>query len=124
METRTVYKYEADIDSRHRWGAPVYTWDESTDTLTAEYTCELDSSHKKTETLENLDVLRLPAGLQIIEEEAFEGTASQVIIIPEGCTTIGARAFADCPELLYVVLPGSVTTVAENAFEGSTKLSN
>ena len=121
VETRTVYKFEADVDSRHRWGAPVYTWNEDTDTLIAEYTCELDSSHKKTETLENLDVLRLPVGLEIIEEEAFEGTASQVIIIPEGCTTIGARAFANCPELLYVVLPDSVTNVAENALEGSTK---
>ena len=84
----------------------------------------LDASHEKTDTIENISVLRIPAGTKKIEEEAFAGTASQVVIIPEGCETIDTRAFADCLELLYVALPDSVKSIAEDAFEGSVKVSN
>ena len=36
----------------------------------------------------------------------------------DGCTTIGPRAFADCRNLVYVYIPASVTSIAEDAFEG------
>ena len=39
--------------------------------------------------------LRLPAALTEIEEEAFAGGAFQGVIVPEGCESIGTRAFAD-----------------------------
>ena len=123
VRTRTLYKYDADRDSRHIWGAPDYSWDDETGTLTAYYVCELNIEHEKTEVLENLNVLRLPAGTIEIEEEAFAGIAADVVIIPEGCTEIGNRAFADCPNLIYVRLPDSVTSISEDAFTG-TKVSN
>ena len=44
--------------------------------------------------------------------------ACQAVIIPDGCTSIGSRAFADCKNLLYVRIPASVTYIAGDAFEG------
>lgn len=71
-----------------------------------------------TVTVRNLVYVALPASLTIIESEAFYGAAFEAVIIPEGCTTIGIRAFADCPNLVYVHIPASVTSIAEDAFEG------
>ena len=61
----------------------------------------------------------LPADLLYIEEEAFIGTAYEAILIPDGCTSIGSRAFADCKNLLYIRIPASVSFIAEDAFAGS-----
>ena len=60
----------------------------------------------------------LPDSLKLIEEEAFMGAAFEAVIIPDGCTSIGSRAFADCLNLVYVRIPASVTSIAEDAFEG------
>ena len=65
-----------------------------------------------------LDSLHLPASLNTIEAEAFANLDCQAVFIPEGCTSIGERAFADCSQLYYVRIPSDVTEVAENAFEG------
>ena len=67
---------------------------------------------------EDLLTLALPADLQIIEKEAFAGAAFEAVIIPDGCTSIGSRAFANCPNLVYVRIPASVTSIADDAFEG------
>ena len=64
-----------------------------------------------------LATLNLPAGLQIIDEEAFTAVSAQRIVVPEGCLTLGARAFADCDGLKLVEVPDSVTDIADDAFE-------
>ena len=46
------------------------------------------------------------------------GRIGQAVIIPESCEYIGSRAFADCPDLLYVSYPASAT-VEDDAFDGS-----
>lgn len=61
----------------------------------------------------------LPAGLTQIEAEAFAGTAFEAVEIPDGCESIGNKAFANCQNLMYVRIPASVTSVAANAFAGS-----
>ena len=61
--------------------------------------------------------LTLPGSLQVIEEEAFAGTAADTVIIPYGVTTIGSRAFADS-NIRSVVIPDSVTSIASDAFDG------
>ncbi|MBR4441842.1 MAG: leucine-rich repeat domain-containing protein, partial [Clostridia bacterium] len=66
--------------------------------------------------------LVLPAGLTAIEAEAFCGIAADSVVIPEGCTTIGSRAFADCADLIEIVIPASVTSIADDAFDGSDNL--
>ena len=40
------------------------------------------------------------------------------IIIGDGITTIGGRAFANCICLTSVTIPNSVTTIGEDAFAG------
>ena len=62
--------------------------------------------------------LLLPTGLTEIDNEAFMGIACEVVIIPDGCTTIGEKAFAGCTNLLYVKIPSSVKSYPTSAFEG------
>ena len=89
------------------------------DTTTVTATAASGVSDSITVTVHGtLSLLRLPAGLEVIEDEAFMGLACEAVIIPEGCTAIGARAFANCKALAYVRIPASVKTIAENAFEG------
>jgi hypothetical protein len=59
----------------------------------------------------------LPASLLCIEEEALTGSALRYVIIPDGTSTIGKRAFADSDDLVFVNIPASVTTIAPDAFE-------
>ena len=68
--------------------------------------------------LRELAVLRLPSSLKTIEENAFAGLACQAVIIPEGCSAIGAKAFADCIDLIYISIPAD-TEVSDDAFSGS-----
>lgn len=64
-------------------------------------------------------VLRIPAMIKQIGEEAFEGGAAQQVNIPAGTRSIGSKAFADCNNLLIAVIPASVNDIAENAFAGT-----
>ena len=68
-----------------------------------------------------LDVLFLPDDLKTIGTEAFRGSACDAVIIPDGCTTIDAGAFANCPNLVYVSIPSDITTIDPDAFQGSDR---
>lgn len=50
------------------------------------------------------------------------GIEIRSVDIGGGITKVGAYAFADCDKLTGIVLPESVTTVGEGAFEGCTSL--
>ena len=93
---------------------------------TAEFVSEGFAPQEKTiydiPALSEINVLRLPANLKEIEEEAFESLPCEAVIIPDGCTTIGSRAFAYCTNLMYVRIPASVTSIAEDAFEGCARV--
>ena len=67
-------------------------------------------------------VYTLPAAVKEIEEEAFAGVNATIIVIPNGCHTIGTRAFAGCVSLTRVVIPASVTSIAEDAFDSCGEL--
>ncbi len=64
-----------------------------------------------------LSTMALPVGLTAIGDEAFMGIAAQRVVIPEGCGSIGSRAFADCANLLEVEIPSSVAFIADDAFD-------
>ena len=68
--------------------------------------------------LNTLNGLKLPAMLRTIDVEAFRGGTFQYVIVPEGCATIGSRAFADCVNLFYIRIPSTVKTIAQDAFDG------
>ena len=66
--------------------------------------------------------LNLPEGITVIEAETFRGDISlDEVIIPEGVTKIGEYAFWGC-DLSYVVLPSTLTEIADNAFDYSLDL--
>lgn len=64
-------------------------------------------------------VMALPSALNTIEVSAFEGGTARVVIIPDGTTTIGSRAFADMPSLVAIFIPESVKTISFDVFDGS-----
>ena len=66
--------------------------------------------------------LVLPSGLLTIDEEAFMNTQVDMVVIPDGCTAIGARAFAVCENLRYAHVPATITAIGEGAFDGDVTL--
>ena len=69
----------------------------------------------------NFDFI-LPSYLTVIGEEAFMGISARAVKVPVGCTTIASRAFANCPNLVYIYIPSTVTSIADDAFEGSENI--
>lgn len=67
-------------------------------------------------------VLNLPASTKTIEDEAFAGSAVECVVVPEGATSIGMKAFANCTKLYKIIIPDSVTEIDANAFEGSARV--
>ena len=64
-------------------------------------------------------VLGLPAGIKVIEEEAFmKNEIIEKVVIPSGCESIGARAFADCGSLYVVRIPASALSIDASTFSG------
>lgn len=83
---------------------------------------QLNAKRQLTVDLSGYDTMTLPSDLVNVEAEAFTGTDAQVIVLPDGCKTIGANAFSGCSRLLYVVVPSSVTSISPDAFSGCTGL--
>ena len=46
------------------------------------------------------------------------------VVIPEGVTSIGYRAFYYCSSLTSIVIPESVTSIGDSAFYGCSSLSS
>ena len=51
----------------------------------------------------------LPAFLNTIEEEAYEGAAMSVVYIPDGCMVIGDHAFRSCMNPRQILIPADCT---------------
>ena len=64
----------------------------------------------------------LPKGTVRILDEAFRGTASGIVELPEGVTYIGQKAFADCRYLAEILIPAAAETIAADAFDGAWQL--
>lgn len=68
------------------------------------------------------DTLYLPNGLRAIEAEAFSNLPMQHAVIPDNCVSIGERAFSNCDKLTVVEMPNSINAIADNAFDGCSRL--
>ncbi len=60
--------------------------------------------------------LILPTYLEVIEEEAFSGTAAETVVFPKGFLWIGAYAFDDSQYLTDVYIPETTEYIADSAF--------
>ena len=61
-------------------------------------------------------VFIMPISLQEIEEEAFSGTAAEIVIFPEGFLRIGDNAFEQALQLTDVYIPDTTKYIADSAF--------
>jgi hypothetical protein len=66
------------------------------------------------------DAVHIPEdlGITAIGDNVFAESHIRSVVIPEGVTTIGARAFFDCYNLGSVSIPKTVTRIGDNAFTG------
>ena len=65
----------------------------------------------------------IPEGVTSIGERAFcDCNSLQRVLIPEGVTSIGACAFSDCKCLTDVLISEGVTSIGQYAFSGCGKL--
>jgi hypothetical protein len=64
----------------------------------------------------------LPEFLEVIEEEAFEGTTPDYAQFPEKLLRVESRAFAGIPSLTYIFVSSNMRYMADNAFSGNTGL--
>ena len=63
------------------------------------------------------NTVTIPAGVIMIKEAAFSGdTSLDEVVIPEGCVSIGPRAFA-WSSVKSVTLPDSLESIADDAFD-------
>ncbi len=72
----------------------------------------------------DIPALTLPAALTQIEDEAFMNNTELIAVSISGqtLTRIGSGAFKGCGNLYEITIPGSVTWIAPDAFEGCTYL--
>lgn len=71
----------------------------------------------------SVDVV-IPDGVVEIAESCFEGLKIKSIVISEGVTHIGDRAFYECDKLISITLPSSLTNIGESSFSGCDALKN
>lgn len=64
------------------------------------------------------------SSLVVITEHGIDNTILKSVIIPEGASTIGSRAFSCCRSLTSVVITEGVKTIGEEAFRGCSSLTS
>jgi hypothetical protein len=74
---------------------------------------------KETFAESSLEQLNWPTSLEIIGEHAFGGTFLAQAILPAGVREIGENAFSDCTHLSLVILPRSLESINESAFDST-----
>ncbi len=89
--------------------------------LTAYFESEPQNAVSFTVTVETpfYQTPTLPGQLDSIEDEAFRSCSFEVAVLPDGCTSVGAYAFADCDALRKIYIPSSVTQIGHDILRGS-----
>ncbi len=115
-----VQKYtEAIPVTGHTWRAEHSTEADSEDGIRGGAVCDICGEEKQGRTVSAQKILRIPAMMRVIEAEAFMAIAAEQINVPTGTVSIGDGAFANCDDLLLVVIPGERTVLEGDPFAGS-----
>jgi len=115
-----VQKYtEAIPMTGHTWRTEPSTAADSEVGIRGSAVCGICGEQKPERTVSPQKVMKIPAMMSTIEAEAFMATAAEQINVPDQTTFIGNKAFADCEDLLLVVIPASVTSIEGDPFTGS-----
>lgn len=67
-------------------------------------------------------VFIMPASLETVEDEAFEGTAVKTIVFRDGLISIGDYAFENASNLTDVYIPSTIEYIGKNAFFSNKRL--
>ena len=62
------------------------------------------------------DLLIIPEGTTTIGESAYSGTTYKCVVVPDSVTSIGEWAFQGCYKLTSITIPDSVTSISPEAF--------
>ncbi|MGN0996787.1 MAG: leucine-rich repeat protein, partial [Candidatus Ventricola sp.] len=73
---------------------------------------------RQTITVDDESLFVLPASLTRLEDQALAGSQASIVLLPDGCLSIGAGAFAGCTELHRIEIPATVESIADDAFDG------
>ena len=100
---------------RYRWDAP----SEDANAIIVE--CR-EADAKKDGTPKALTIPAIIDGKTVvgIGEDVFQGKEFKTIVVPDGVTSIGDSAFADCPNLNKLTLPDSLTEIGAGIISGDT----
>ena len=116
-----VQKYKTVLPvTGHAWSAdPSTAATDTADGIRGGETCDVCGEQKPQRTVSARKVLKIPAMMNTIEAEAFMATAAEQINVPAGTESIEDGAFANCDNLLLVVIPGTRTAITGDPFAGS-----
>lgn len=116
-----------EIENMLVYGSAIYSTSSTSSSSIPSYNLSLsiDKNVKLIYPSHNLTAdpdLILPASITVIDAEAFAGGAFTYVKLPEGVTTIGWHAFADCPNLMYIYIPAGIESIDAHAFDGADRL--
>ena len=116
-----VQKYKTVLPvTGHAWSAdPSTAATDTADGIRGGETCDACGEQKPQRTVSARKLLKIPAMMNTIEAEAFMATAAEQINVPAGTESIEDGAFANCDNLLLVVIPGTRTAITGDPFAGS-----
>ncbi len=72
----------------------------------------------------NLEKLIIEEGITAIGGRAFSDFGMAEVVIPDSVTSIGVAAFRGCSGLTSIVIPDSVTSIGEDAFDDCSGLTS
>ena len=70
------------------------------------------------------DLLIIPEGTTTIGENAYKDTTYKCVVIPDSVTSIGNSAFYNCSGLTSIMIPNSVTSIGGLAFYNCSDLTS
>ena len=70
------------------------------------------------------DLLIIPEGTTTIADSAYKNANYKCVVIPDSVTSIGNYAFSNCSSLTSITIPDSVTSIGSYAFEWCSNLTS